>query len=266
MSIKFNDFCYIRRGKVASFLLESDVNLPAAITQHNRKDKKHALLLLHGFSSSPAVYRKMLPQLAMYDYIYSPLLPGHGTSIKDFAATTGASWIKTAEEACTRLLDEYQKVDVIGLSLGGMLACKLAAKHQFNHVWLLAPALALKQNISHMLMLARILKTLGFCAVRNVGGDIMNHNTELTYRRLPVTAVREVFTLIQNFQLQPPLCPIDIFLGRHDAVVDSEAVSHYFANRTDCVVHWLEHSAHVLPLDYDVATIIDHVKSKFDAP
>ena len=51
--------------------------------------------------------------------------------------------------------------------------------------------------------------------------------------------------------------PTDLFLGSFDEVVDSEQVAKRFFNAPQCNIHWLQNSAHVLPLDNDVNAIID---------
>lgn len=255
--MNINDFRYMWRGKPIKPLVTQQVNLLAPIYDIRGSGEQRALLLLHGFSSSPAVYRQLLPALSDYDAVVCPLLPGHGESIQAFSTVKACEWVSTAENACEKLMNDYQQVDVMGLSLGGLLACHLSQRFPLHRLYLLAPALVLRLNTLHALKCARLMHWLGFSRLRNQAGNLYsNHDSELAYRQLPITAIIEILTLIDTYQFQPPHSPTDIFLGYHDEVVNSELVAKLFTNLPNCTIHWLPKSAHVLPLDGDLDTII----------
>lgn len=244
------------RGKSIRPLLQQDAHLlsPIAI-KDTRFDR--ALLMLHGFSSSPAVYRELLPKLSMYDAILCPILPGHGESISAFAKATVADWLQTSIDAYQTLIKEYDQVDVLGLSLGGLLAYHVAQHCNIHHLYLLAPSLALHRSPWFYLKCAKLLQYLGIKSLRNHAGNLLTKtHQELTYQRLPMTAIIEILTFIQATKLTPPLCPTDVFLGRYDEVVDSKAVATQFRNIPNATIHWLNNSAHILPLDGDIDAII----------
>ena len=254
--MSIDDFRYMWRGKPLQPLLSDQAYLLAPI---DLKGKGHdrALLLLHGFSSSPAVYRHLLPKLPSYDAIHCPALPGHGQSIAAFSIAKADEWLSTAERACEALINDYQTVDVMGLSLGGLLACHLSQRFRLNHLYLLAPALKLKLNMTLALKTAQILHWLGFKTLRNRAGNLCSPRYgELAYRQLPITTIIEILTLVQEFQFVPPTCPTDLFLGSFDEVVDSTFVAKAFENVPNCTIHWLKNSAHVLTLDHDLDEII----------
>ncbi len=216
-----------------------------------------ALLLLHGFSSSPAVFRAMSPAITGYDAVVCPLLPGHADSISGFANITSIEWLAAASEACEALVKHYQAVDVLGFSLGGLLACHLSQRYPLNRLYLLAPSLSLHINVPVTLWGARVLQGLGIRHLRNRAGNLYTTRfAELAYRQQPLTTIIEILTLIKDFHFVPPNCPTDLFLGRFDAVVDSKQVAERFKNQPYVTTHWLEHSAHVLPLDGDIEAIV----------
>lgn len=255
------DFRYMWRGKSINTLHDANALAPIELRGAN---KKQALLLLHGFSSSPAVYRELIPALPAYDAIICPVLPGHGESISAFTTVKATQWISIAEVTCESLLKEYQKVDVLGLSLGGLLACHLSQRFELHHLYLLAPALALQFNLSLALITARVLHRLGFKYLRNQAGNLHSQlHSELAYRQLPISAIIEILTLINEFPFVSPQCPTDLFLGRFDEVVNSTQVATYFMNAPHCKIHFLAESAHVLPLDSDVDAIIACIQENF---
>lgn len=253
--MNIDDFRCMRRGAQIALLKQTDLELIKPLQIHNGK-KNTALLLLHGFSSTPAVFRHLLTSLTAYDAVILPCLPGHGNNLDQFSSFNRAELIDYAEKNCAHLMNEFEQVDVMGLSLGGVLACHLSQIFKLRHLYLLAPALDLHLNIGVNIALARSLKLLGFRYLRNAAGSLFTeHSCEIAFRQLPLTAIIEVLSLINEFKFIPPACPTDLLLGQHDKVVNSQAVAARFANNPQTTTHWLSHSAHVLPLDGDIEQI-----------
>lgn len=258
--MNIDDFRYMRRGKQLDFLTSQQAHLLAPVNIRGSGTER-AVLLLHGFSSSPAVYRQLIPALTGYDAIVCPTLPGHGESIAAFTAVKASDWIAAAEKTFEALTKEYKAVSVVGLSLGGVLACHLSQRFALHHLYLLAPAIALQLNIPLALKFAHILRWLGCKSVRNRAGNLCSQlHSELAYRKLPVATAIEILTLINNFHFVPPSCPTDVFLGRFDKVINTNLVEKSFAGAPNVTVHWLANSAHVLPLDSDVEIIVECIQ------
>ena len=259
--MNIHDFRWMWQGNIIAPLLHQQANLLGPIDIRG-EGRARALLLLHGFASSPAVFRELLPALTMYDAVVCPVLPGHADSIAAFSRAKAGDWLSAAEKACSDLLDDYPSVDVMGLSLGGLLACHLSYRFSLNHLYLLAPALSMHMNVPMNLMFARALHALGFRLLRNCGGGIhIRGREELIYRQLPISTIIQILTLMKDFTFEPPRCATDLFLGRFDAVVDSSCVATCFASLPNVTTHWLEHSAHILPLDGDIEAIVACVKA-----
>ncbi|STY27979.1 lipase [Legionella wadsworthii] len=257
-----NDFCYMRRGKQVDDLKKEDLALLEPVKQKGAK-KDRALLLFHGFTSTPAVYRYLIPQLEHYDALVCPALPGHADSIAAFSQTKIEDWLACGIQECEPLFKEYEKIDVLGLSLGGIIACELSKTFAFNHMFLLAPAFKLQMNMHQNKNILYALKKLGFCEIRGRAGNISSDKyAELSYRRIPIPALIELFTLIHEYLWVAPSCPVDLFLGAHDIVVDSNDVESLFSDLENTAIHWLPNSAHVLPLDNDLDQIVQCINQR----
>ncbi len=259
--VDYKAFCHMRRGKQCFPLAQDETSLLSPIDYHNG-DYKRALLLLHGFSSSPAVYREFLPFFkTLYDAVICPPLPGHGQNLSDFAKVKAKDWLLFAEQTCKPLIREYQQVDVMGLSLGGLLACHLSNQFTLHHLYLLAPSLDLPRPLRKYLRLAKLLKLIGLQSIRSNGGSLYTDlNFEIAFRRLPITTIIEMLQLIKQFSFVLPRCPTDLFLGCHDKVVSCERVAARFETKGNNTIHWLANSAHVIPLDGDINYLLDCVK------
>ena len=258
--MQLSDFVFLRQGKIVKLLEPQDAHYLAAIDQHLTPNHERALLLLHGFSSSPAVYRAILPLIRGYDRILCPILPGHSESIEAFGQASVQQWRNTAREACEQLLAHYSQVSVVGLSLGGALALELSQTLPLEHLFLLAPALKLHYSAFLAYWAVKGLARVGTKSLVNLGGDIRAPQfPELTYRRLPLAAIEEVLSLVHSQTYSQPHCPTDLFLGRHDAVVDVQTIANHYINQPNITLHWLANSAHILPLDQNRAEIVDAI-------
>ena len=257
--MELSDFAFFYQGKIVKLLSPQEAHYLSAIEQIVTPRQDHALLLLHGFGSSPGVYREMLPLITGYDRIVCPILPGHAQSIQAFSQCTAQQWRDTAHDTCAKLMASYAKVSVVGLSLGGSLALELSQTFRLHHLYLLAPALKLYYPASLACLAARGLRSVGWKTLANHGGDIFSDQfQELAYQHLPISAIIEVLSLIHSQTTLQPDCPTDLFLGRHDKVIDVQTVAQHYAN-TAVQIHWLEHSAHVLPLDTDRGVLLQAI-------
>jgi len=228
----------------------------------HRGGTKRALLLLHGFASTPAVFRRMLPLLNHYDGVVCPVLPGHAESVARLAEIRAEDWVECARAHCKMLCERYEHVDVLGLSLGGVLACDLSQHFKLHHLYLLSPALYLTFPWNFGKWLAWILLALGIRSVRHQGGNMYgNQGLDISYRRLPMTVMYALFSYLQAFRIQAPHCPLDVFLGWHDGVINGFMVERACRFFPETHIHWLKQSAHVLPLDNDWKKIIEVMKA-----
>lgn len=103
----------------------------AQINPIYRKGKNGAaVLLLHGFTGTPDVMRPLANALHEKGFtIFAPLMAGHGTTWENLEKSTWEDWYAGAERAFAQLRREHAHVGVTGLSLGGILALKLAEEH-----------------------------------------------------------------------------------------------------------------------------------------
>ena len=88
------------------------------------------VLLCHGFTGSPQSLRPWAEYLAEHGLTVSlPLLPGHGTRWEDLQITGWQDWYAEVDRELRALRERCAQVFVFGLSMGGALALRLAAKH-----------------------------------------------------------------------------------------------------------------------------------------
>ncbi|ENH96903.1 carboxylesterase [Gracilibacillus halophilus YIM-C55.5] len=92
---------------------------------------ERAVLLLHGFTGHSADVRMLGRYLNGKGYTcLAPIYRGHGKSPEELVQATAEDWWEDVQEAYQSLRDKgYEKIAVVGLSLGGVLGLKLACNY-----------------------------------------------------------------------------------------------------------------------------------------
>jgi carboxylesterase len=214
-----------------------------------------AALVLHGFTGSPHSMRPIAEALAAAGFtVEMPLLPGHGTSVDDMLQTSWDDWSSAAEAAYLELSGRAERMVVAGLSMGGTLACWLAARHpELAGLVCINPAVEPAAD-SFLEMLQGFLDT-GATTMPGIGSDIAKPDvTELAYEATPIAPIRSLMLAIT--ELEPRLadirCPLLLFNSPQDHVVAPSSAA-LLAERVSGPVERVvcERSYHVATLDYD---------------
>lgn len=116
-----------------------------------------ALLLLHGYNDSPQSLAGIAERVHAADWTVSvPLLPGHGRSLEAWDAWRADEVLQVMRDEYARLRATHAVVVVGGLSMGGALACWLAAEADVDGVVLYAPMLFTPRGMQVAVSTARL--------------------------------------------------------------------------------------------------------------
>ncbi|HEX6808318.1 MAG TPA: alpha/beta fold hydrolase [Gemmatimonadaceae bacterium] len=132
----------VERTVAARLPLGADGIVPGAgpieLTAPGARD---AVLLIHGFGDSPDTLRFLAADLHARGFsVYAPLLPGHGRTLEAFRGSARGTWLNAARDAYANVAARYERVGVVGLSMGGALAVLVAIDQpQVAALVLLAP-------------------------------------------------------------------------------------------------------------------------------
>jgi carboxylesterase len=147
------------------------------------------VLLCHGFTGSPQSLRPWAEHLAAAGLTVSlPRLPGHGTTWQELACTRWEDWFAEVGRAFDGLRGRCDEIFVMGLSLGGCLALRLAELHgpAISGLVLVNPSVTAD---TRLFVLAPVLK-LFIPSLKGIVSDVKKPDArEVGYSRIPVKAV-----------------------------------------------------------------------------
>lgn len=140
----------VERAYAARRPPRADGVVPGAEAFRLEGDTGRALLLLHGFGDTPQTLRYLGGRLHAAGFtVHAPLLPGHGRGLRDFATASAEDYVSAARGELATLLASAPWVGVIGLSMGGAIAARLAAESRDVRVLaLLAPYLTPPRSVA----------------------------------------------------------------------------------------------------------------------
>lgn len=217
--------------------------------------RSRAVLLCHGFTSTPASLRLWAQQLADRGYHVSvPRLPGHGTAWQEMNVTEWTDWYHRLEQEYCLLRSRHDVVGLGGLSMGGGLAVRLALEHpEVPALVLVNPSLATYDRTYRLLpLLSRVVPSID-----GVGGDIQRPGKwEQSYDRTPLRAANSMRRMWADVvrRLGDLHTPTLVFRSEVDHVVDDATVE-LLRPLPVVTVRMLRDSWHVATLDHDAERI-----------
>jgi carboxylesterase len=219
------------------------------------------VLLCHGFTGSPQSLRPWAEYLAGHGLTVSlPLLPGHGTRWEDMQVTGWQDWYAEVDRELRALGERCARVFVAGLSMGGALALRLAAKHgdAVSGVIVVNPANKVHGLSAYALPVARHLVR----TTKGIASDIAKPGSaELGYDRVPLHcahSVRTFFRLVDG-ELPQVTQPLLLLRSPQDHVVPPADSARILSRGSSVDVRevLLEQSYHVATLDHDAERIFE---------
>lgn len=237
------------------------------------------ILLIHGFMGMPGELRPLGDELARQGYTVSGmLLARHGQHPAALYKVHWQEWYASAEAALRELEAHCAQVVVVGYSLGGLIALRLAARRPLVGVVTLAAALDLAGGWPlRTLPVARYVMPW-FNPMRNADfndpelranlaekmGEINWDDPAVVQQlratiRIPTGAIYEVVRLGQAVRRDLPRItqPVLIVQGRRDTTVQPRSADQIYTRLTvaDKRLVWFDRSGHLLPNDVERAAV-----------
>ncbi|MFP4381832.1 MAG: alpha/beta hydrolase [Candidatus Sumerlaeia bacterium] len=238
---------------------------------------KGAILFIHGFLAGRDCFNGLGAMMAREGYVVRMMrLPGHGTSTADLAhQKKGANWqaVKTEYEA---LAAQYDKISVVGFSMGGTLTTILASRQEVERIVLLAPFYRITYFWYYIIppeWATRATSLLVRYVTRPEGMINVNDKSSvgqfMFYRVTPLPAVIRLFDLAKiaadEENLEKIDCPVLMIHAHGDDTASPRAARKVFEkmDSEDKRWVWLEKSNHIICWDYDKEIVFENVRKFF---
>jgi carboxylesterase len=217
-------------------------------------------LCLHGLTGTPYEVRSLGLSIADAGIdAVGPVLPGHNDTPEALSRVSHRDWLDTASSHYETLRGRYERVFVVGLSMGGLLSLALAQRYPVDALVVVGTPLVLRQRFAWMIPLVKYFQPL---PEKQGGSDIRDDAARARHPSYPVMPLGSVHEL-QRLQrlvrggLSKISCPILVAHGAHDTTADpadADAILKCVASdvREQLVC---ESSGHVVPVDFDAANL-----------
>ncbi len=214
-----------------------------------------AALCLHGLTGTPYEVRPVGEALVGRGVrARGPWMAGHEDGSDVLATTSHGDWVELARSELATLRAEYDRVFVVGMSMGGLVGLRLAQTERVDALVVMGTPLVLAPPIPQLLPLIRL-----FVSSRpKTGSDIREPGARARHpglEAMPFASVAELISLQSEViaELGKIDVPILIAHGRLDATArprDAERIYEEVAS-VEKELFFLERSGHVATVDYD---------------
>lgn len=203
------------------------------------------------------------------------MLAGHGQTLRELAATQWPDWLRSAQQGLDVLTARTGggRVAVVGFSMGGLLALRLARlfPERVAALVVIAAPLRLRSfQVRGVRALSRLpldFRKLPFAAVPKLNGsdvsDLAVRYENPGLRAFPIAAVNSLLDLMDTVRADLPFIktPTLVVHGRNDHTVPMDDSLELTGSLASDVIErlWLDRSFHIVTMDVERSLVVDAV-------
>lgn len=221
-----------------------------------------AVLLLHGFTGHTADVRMLGRYLEAEGYTsHAPIYRGHGLPPEELIKSNPDEWWEDTLKGYNHLKElGYEKIAVIGLSMGGVLGLKLASYREVKAVIPMCTPMffdnegKLKGAFTVFAQQYKQLEKKNDATIKAEVETLME-NSELIFEQI------ETFVSEVNQSIDLIYTPTMVVQSRQDQIINPESANYIYDNveTDDKQLNWYEESGHVITLDKERDQLHDDI-------
>lgn len=211
-----------------------------------------AVLLLHGFTGNSADVRMLGRFLEKKGYTcHAPIYKGHGVPPEELVHTGPKDWWQDVTEAYQLLKDKgFEKIAVVGLSLGGVFSLKLGYTVPVLGVVPMCAPMYIK---SEETMYQGILAYAREYKKREQKSPEQIEQEMLEFQKTPMNTLKALQQLIADVRNNVDMiyAPTFVVQARHDEMINTDSANIIYNGVESTLkdIKWYEDSTHVITLD-----------------
>lgn len=213
-------------------------------------------LLIHGFTGTPKEMLWMGEYLSAQGFSTLGIrLAGHATHPDDMIRSRYRDWMASLEDGYHLLKGLSEKVFLIGLSMGGILALRIAAQLKVAGVFAMSTPYCLPHDprLKYLKLISIIIKYLRKTDKQPDAGwfDKQAFAGHVSYPMNPTRSIVELDQLIGEMQKALPKVQAPVFLvhSKNDNYVIKDSMQRIYdrLGTSNKQMMWVEGSGHVIP-------------------
>lgn len=217
------------------------------------ENKKTLILLIHGFTGSPAHLLELGKALNSEGYsVKGPLLSGHGTTAEDMEFTNWKDWLSSAVNAYEEEVGKFEKINVGGISMGGLLTLILGSRYpEINKIFTMNTPIRFKNKIVHITPIIKYFKRFNEIVPPDVA-EGENADLDIGLSKTPVRCIPSLVKISKMAEKGLSKIKTDIFIiqSKIDGQVNpvSADIINDKVSTDNKRILWLEKSKHLCTL------------------
>ena len=236
---------------------------PLAAPFHFDGERRGAVLLMHGWTGSPAHMRPLATSLNEAGFtVRGTLLAGHGTTVEEMVGTGWRDWIRSAAVEAIELAESGRPLHLVGLSMGGIISLLLAPVLEAASVTTINSPQAVRNRRARFAGIYRGIDRIDPREPPAPASPEMQQFQQ-QYDARPVGTAAELGDLIRAARrnLHRVTCPVLVIQSRADETVRPKSAEIIYdgISSVEKGLVWLEQSCHVATLDEERDVIAEAV-------
>ena len=228
------------------------------------KHEKIGVLLLHGFTSHLNTVNGLVPYLEEAGIEYRmPILRGHGTRYQDLKGVTAKDWYVDAERALIDLWNHVDRIVVVGLSMGGLVALELAMRHPDKIAGVVTVAAALKFRDPLSALTPVLSKLVAYWPSPQSFNDPQLAVNCKNYPKFPTDAFASLYAYSKEIasRLREVHVPIRILQSKKDQIVAPESANIIYekVSSPHREIIWYSKSGHEMMQDLEAEKVFHDI-------
>jgi carboxylesterase len=223
-------------------------------------EQRLGVLLLHGFTSHVKCVSGVVPYLEKHGIPYRmPILAGHGQTPADMVGVRWPDWVRDAATALDELRQTVDRVVVIGLSMGALVALELAVTRPDDVAGVVAVAPAIRFANPLAPLAGAISKVIRYFPSPKAYHDKERAKGNENYLKFPTATFASLVEFAKELEgrLDRIRCPVRLIHSHKDQVAAPAGAELILEKLTtaDKELIWFNRSGHEMLLDLEAEAV-----------